>query len=124
MPARALGRLRKGPEFDDAYREGTVLNGPLFVLRKRANALNHDRWGFAVGKKLAPHAVVRNRTRRQLRAAAATTQRAPAPPPEGDGPHFDIIVTAKSALLTAPYTRIASELSRMVAHTVPAGPPR
>lgn len=114
MSARAPGRLRKGPEFDDVYREGTVLNGPLFVLRARPNTLNHHRWGFAVGKKLASHAVVRNRTRRRLRSAAQLH----APAPDPSRPHLDIIVTAKAALLTANFSRISREIARLAANAL------
>ena len=57
MASRPLGRLRKGREFDTAYSKGTVTNGPLFVVRVFPNGLGHNRWGFAVGKKLAPSAV-------------------------------------------------------------------
>ena len=83
-------RLRKGGEFDTAYSEGTVIGGPLLVLRVRANGLGHSRWGFAVGKRIAPHATQRNRTKRVLREAARLIAVAPG---------WDIVVTARGAAL-------------------------
>lgn len=104
MPAQ-LGRLRKGREFDSAYREGTVLHGPLFVLRVRLNEVGRPRWGFAVGKKLVPHAVGRNRLRRQLREAAKAA---------GVAAPCDFMVTAKARLLDASYAEMQTELSILV----------
>lgn len=66
---RRSERLRKGDEFDTVYKKGAVISGPLLVVRCLGNDLGHPRWGFAVGKRLAPKAVVRNRVRRRLREA-------------------------------------------------------
>lgn len=84
-------RLRKGPEFDRVYREGTVIGGPLLVIRHLPNALGHARWGFAVGKRLERRAVVRNRVRRRLRDVARAA-------PVGA---YDIVVTARAGALAA-----------------------
>ena len=108
---RSLGRLRKGPEFDVVYREGTVVNGPLFVLRMRTNEVGHERWGFAVGKKLAPRAVDRNALRRRLREAARSfASNAEQVRPLSGG--VDIIVTARAPLAGANYNQIRLELAR------------
>ena len=85
-------RLRKGPEFDTAYAKGTVIGGPLVVLRMLPNELGYARWGFAVGKKLAPLSTTRNRVRRLFREAVQSL----------DGQEsYDIIVTARREALTA-----------------------
>jgi len=108
MPARPLGRLRKGREFDSAYSEGTVFNGPLCVVRARPNDLGLERYGFAVGKKLAPSSVVRNRTRRRLREAVREVR-------AGTKPRgADVIITAKSRLLGASYPDLMRELGRQL----------
>lgn len=83
-------RLRKGSEFDTAYSEGTVIGGPLLVLRVRANGLGIARWGFAVGKRIAPLATQRNRTKRVVREAARQI---------AVEPGWDIVVTARGAAL-------------------------
>ncbi len=63
-------RLRKGSEFDTVYQKGTVVSGPLLVVRYVANGEGPSRWAFAVGKRVSKKAVDRNRLRRQLREAA------------------------------------------------------
>lgn len=98
-----LGRLRKGREFDRVYSEGTVIGGPLFVVRFLEGEGAEARWGFAVGKKLAPKATVRNRVRRQLRAAAREVQG------ERKG---DFVVTARPKVLEAPFAEIRKQLAR------------
>ena len=108
MPARPLGRLRKGREFDSVYSEGTVFNGPLCVVRVRPNELGTERYGFAVGKKLAPSSVERNRTRRRLREAVREARA------RGEAQSVDIIITAKARLLVAGHAELVRELSRQL----------
>lgn len=109
MAAARLGRLRKGAEFDTAYAQGTVSSGPLFVVRTYDGGAEASRWGFAVGKKLAPRAVDRNRMRRKMREAA---RRCVLETP------LDVIVTAKAPALGASYGEVCrameSELQRSV----------
>ena len=109
MASRPLGRLRKGREFDTAYSKGTVTNGPLFVVRVFPNGLDHNRWGFAVGKKLVPSAVDRNRVRRRLREAIRALE-----PARPGAAGFDGIVTAKARASHANWDQLVSELGRQV----------
>ena len=94
-------RLRKGPEFDTVYAQGTVIAGPLIVLRVLPNSAGHPRWGFAVGKKLVPGAVGRNRLRRRLREAARLS-------PASES--LDIVITARRGAIDASFR----DLSRAV----------
>jgi ribonuclease P protein component len=96
-------RLRKGEEFDTAYREGTVTGGPLLVVRQRANDLGTVRWGFAVGKRLAKQAVTRNLVKRRLREAARGL-----PVPGG----HDVIVTARQGAVEASYAELRRALEQ------------
>lgn len=98
-------RLRKGPEFDRAYREGTVTSGPLIVLRVVPNGQDVTRWGFAVGKRISKRAVVRNRIRRRLREAARAMD-----VPEG----YDVVVTARNGTIEASYAALSKALGRAV----------
>lgn len=98
-------RLRKGAEFDTVYSEGTVVSGPLVVLRILPNACGHPRWGFAVGKRLAKSAVVRNRTKRRLRECARRL--------EGIG-SFDIVATARGGAVEASSAELHSALERVI----------
>lgn len=99
-------RLRKGTEFDQAYSQGTVIGGPLVVIRVSANNVGHARWGFAVGKKIAPLATVRNLVRRRMRQAAGSL--------EWDESQ-DIVVTARREALGASYAEITAAIARGLA---------
>lgn len=44
-----------------------VINMPFFLLRYKVNHLEHNRYGFIIGKKIDKTAVGRNRAKRQLR---------------------------------------------------------
>lgn len=96
-------RLRKGEQFDQTYREGTAVSGPLLVLRYRASGVPGVRWGFAVGKRLAKSAVVRNRVRRRLREAARQIA-------VEDG--FDLVVTARGGAIEADFDTLLAALRR------------
>jgi ribonuclease P protein component len=113
---KRANRLRKGAEFDRVYAEGTVLNGPFFVVRYLENELGLPRWGFAVGKRLSKHAVDRNRTKRRLREAADALQLAFG---------ADIVLTAKQPAMDAPQqalaTALAERMQRIAAEST-AGP--
>lgn len=105
-------RLPKGSAFDRAYREGTVVGGPLLVLRHLQTDGEATRWGFAVGKRISKRAVVRNRIRRRLREAARTLA-----VPEG----YDIVVTARARTLDADYWTLLKALRRGIERAGIAG---
>jgi len=98
-------RLRKGPEFDRVYSTGTVVAGSYFILRHSPNDGFPARWGFAVGKRLAKKAVVRNRIRRRLRECARSL-------PVRAG--ADIIVTARARALEATSADIRRALEKQL----------
>jgi ribonuclease P protein component len=94
-------RLRKGSEFDTVYQKGTVVSGPLLVLRHLPNPDGATHWGFAVGKRISKKAVERNLIRRRLREAARLL-------PVAAG--HDIVVTARARALSASYGELESGL--------------
>ncbi len=96
-------RLRKGNEFDSVYSKGAVVGGPLLVLRHIPNNVGDVRWGFAVGKRLAKQATLRNRTKRRLKAAAERTHVLPG---------VDIVVTARHGAIEASYADLEDALVR------------
>lgn len=96
-------RLRKGDQFDTAYRKGTVIGGPFLVLRVLRNDLGYTRWGFAVGKKIAKRSTERNYNRRRLKAAADQADVTMG---------ADIIVTARKEALRASYDDLRRALER------------
>ena len=96
-------RLRKGTEFDEAYSQGTAIGGPLVVLRVRPNDLGYTRWGFAVGKKIAPLATKRNQVRRRLREIARSLDWHESQ---------DIVVTARKDALPASSSELRAAIER------------
>lgn len=96
-------RLRKGSEFDSAFSKGTVIGGPLVVLRVLPNSVGHARWGFAVGKKIARLSTTRSRVKRLMREAARSI--------ELDSP-TDIIVTARRDALEANFAQFQTAIER------------
>lgn len=113
MASVAPGRMKRGREFDEVFEQGQVTQGRLIVLRFRPNELGQSRWGFAVGKRLAPKSVVRNRLRRRLREAVRES---------GAATGWDVIVVARPLLLTAAFPQITSELQALVSQTVARAP--
>jgi len=99
-------RLRKGGEFDTAFSEGTVVSGPLLLLRYRANGTGVTRWGFAVGKRITKLATERNRTRRRLREVARRL------PVRGG---YDVIVVGRGGCATASSSELREALERRLA---------
>ncbi|MCC6381312.1 MAG: ribonuclease P protein component [Dehalococcoidia bacterium] len=96
-------RLRKGDEFDQTYREGTAVSGPLLVVRYRPRGGPGVRWGFAVGKRLTRSAVARNRVRRRLREAARQL---------GVVDGVDLVVTARKGALEADFASLQVAIQR------------
>jgi ribonuclease P protein component len=102
-PVERARRLRKGTEFDTVYQKGTVVSGPLLVLRCLETGGEAPRWGFAVGKRIARKATDRNRVRRRLREAARTLQVRPG---------YDIVVTARLPAIDASYGSLRAALEK------------
>ena len=108
-----LGRLSKGREFDQVYREGVAISGPLLVLRcLQVAPSNHEiaapgaKWGFAVGKKLARLSVDRNHARRRLRECARSFEVMPG---------TLCVITLRPAGLRAPFESLRLALARALA---------
>ena len=107
LPVRPHGfppalRIRKGPEFDRVFREGSRAGDALLVVNVLPNGLRHPRLGLAVGKGVGG-AVVRNRVKRLLREAFRLHRA------EFPAAH-DLVVVAK-APGSAAYTLAACERS-------------
>ncbi|WP_322818940.1 ribonuclease P protein component [Tepidiforma sp.] len=102
-------RLRRGPEFDTAYQKGTVVRGPLLIVRGRRSGLARTRWGFAVGRRLVAKAHDRNRVRRRLREAARWA---------GVGEGWDIVVVAREGAVAARFEALVEEVRRLVRRLV------
>lgn len=97
-------RLRRRADFAAAYRSGKVEGNRLLVVRVRPNGHDVTRFGFAVGKVVGG-AVVRNRIKRRLRAAA-------------DSLHViegaDIVIGARRTAATADFAALRQSLSTLL----------
>lgn len=98
-------RLRKGSEFDTVYQKGTVVSGPLLVLRHTPRPGEQGRWGFAVGKRISRKAVERNLVRRRLREGARVLPVAPG---------HDVVVTARARALGATFDELQTALRALL----------
>lgn len=62
-------RVRTRADFDRVFKDGRRVGLPFLALHWRADTAGSPRLGLAVSRKVDPHAVGRNRIKRQLRDA-------------------------------------------------------
>ncbi|HZH90740.1 MAG TPA: ribonuclease P protein component [Pyrinomonadaceae bacterium] len=88
-------KLRKSAEFRSVYEGGKRFDGRLMTAFVRRNESGHHRLGITASKRVARHAVDRNRMKRLLREmyrlSEATLQ--------GIEPKYDWVFNAKRSLL-------------------------
>ena len=89
MIARPL-RLRRPFDFEHVRRHGRSWSTPLVVLVTLPNALEHNRYGFAVGRRIGK-ATARNRVKRRLREAVRDLH-------PSLRPGYDVVVIARGPL--------------------------
>ena len=103
----AVRRLKKRADFL-AARGGEKRRGPLFLLEIRARSdPDEPRVGFTVTKK-SGNAVQRNRIRRRLKEAVRILAA------RDMAPGHDYVIVGRGEVLTAPFDRLKSELSRRI----------
>ena len=68
-PFRPSMRIRRGAEFQRAYRQGSRAKGQWMVVVAVENGLGETRLGLSIGKRIWKLAVRRNRVRRVFREA-------------------------------------------------------
>lgn len=98
-------RLRRRQDFKAVYRAGRPFVRQSLVLRVRPNPDTPvPRFGFTVGKRLG-NAVLRNRVRRRLRAAARLS---------GARGSVDIVIIARASAATASYQDLERTLRALL----------
>jgi ribonuclease P protein component len=102
MRLRPRQRLRRGAEFDEAFRRGARLEGRLFLLVAAPNGRGFDRLGVAAGRRVGG-AVERNRARRLLRESFRRMGRKA-------GPGLDLVVVARAPLARRGQAEVDREL--------------
>ena len=101
---RAL-RLRGSADFARVRNEGKVFRHPVLSLAVRCNSRGLNRYGFIVSKALGG-AVVRNRSKRQLRALASRLH-------VNSRQGFDIVLIARPQLVRQPFDELRRILAEM-----------
>ncbi|MCX7895540.1 MAG: ribonuclease P protein component [Thermoanaerobaculum sp.] len=98
--------LRQRREFTKAYQEGVKIHGRIIVvfLRLRGEG-GGPRLGITVTRRVGG-AVVRNRCRRRIRAAARWGYQVVA------GMPLDVVVNVKREVAEAPWSEVVAELVR------------
>ncbi len=94
--------MKENHLFRRLYAKGKSAVSPCLAVYVRKNKLPRSRLGITVGTKVGK-AVIRNRTRRRLREAYRTHERAMAP-------GWDIVVVARVKAAYAPYQELQREL--------------
>lgn len=92
-PERGANRLRRRQDFVSVLQHGRRLRHRLLSLGLRPNGLSHNRYGYAIGKRVGT-AVVRNRVRRRLRAIVRALPLAPG---------YDVVLTASDTSAAASF---------------------
>lgn len=94
--------LKKRADFINA-RKGRRVSTPAFFVQIRPNGTDATRVGYTATKKLGG-AVIRNRAKRRLRAAARATIS------DSGQAGFDYVLIARAAVITRPFDRLLDDL--------------
>lgn len=115
-------RLRRNKDFSKVYEKGLRQKGPDLVLRALLHPKENSetdkakgpknalptRVGISIGKKVSKHAVVRNRLKRQIRAA----MRGLLPKIK---PGWDLAIVVKTTAPRCNYHQILQQLEQLLA---------
>lgn len=98
-------RLRRKRDFKSLREQGVSRSNPLLVLRTSPNGLAHSRFGFAIGRRVASSAVVRNRLKRRLRDLV---RRAPT------NPGWDMLIIPRTAAIDVEFNALQQALANVM----------
>jgi ribonuclease P protein component len=107
-------RLRRQRDFQALREQGVSRAHPLLVLRTTPNKLAYSRFGFAISRRIARRAVVRNKLRRRLQDLV---RRAPV---QGG---WDMLFIARTAAPTATFDELQQALANVMERAKVLTPP-
>ena len=105
MTAEGLGageRIRRRPEFERVYNEGTRISGRFMTVFLLPNARETQRCGVAATRKLGS-AVERNRAKRLAREIFRRHKAAPG---------YDVVIVPRREMLDAPFANLEADYDR------------
>ena len=95
-------RIRRRPEFERVYNEGTRVSGRFMTVFLLSNGRETQRCGVAATRKLGP-AVERNRAKRLAREIFRRHKVAPG---------YDIVIVPRREMLDAPFASLEADYDR------------
>jgi ribonuclease P protein component len=98
-------RLLKPGEFEAVFAAGRRIQEKWLTAAFRPNALPHARLGLAISARAVPHAVQRNRIKRQVRESFRRRL--------GDLPALDLVVLARPGAAKAGTPLLRAEIDRI-----------
>jgi ribonuclease P protein component len=101
-------RLRTREEFDAVQKGGRRAPARYATVLARANDLSHDRLGVIASRRVGG-AVRRNRAKRRIRECFRLL-----PSPGAVARSLDVVVIARSELVTAPFADVQADLASAI----------
>lgn len=102
----SVNKLRKKKDFDNVYKKGRIVFGPVFNIRFVKNDLGFPRFAFVISKKTAKLSVKRNLVKRRLRSAVLQLSHYK--------DNFDIVINIKVGIFQVNYEGIVKELEKLL----------
>ena len=100
-------RLKSNDDFKKIFKYGKISENEFMKIKFLKNFKKHSRFGFIVSNKFARKAVVRNLSRRRLRAAVYFLL-------ENIKPGFDIVIWPKIALKKISYQILLNNFKNLL----------
>lgn len=109
MPQNA--RLRNSAEFRAVYSKGSRFDGRLVTVFILANGLDRQRLGITASRKMARHAVDRNRAKRLVREAFRLSR----PELASLRANYDWVFNVRRAIIETKLDAVIEDLRRVLA---------
>jgi ribonuclease P protein component len=98
---KKLFRISNSQEYNNTYKNGLKIPGKYLIAYIMINNLGINRFGIVASKKVG-NAVIRNRSRRRIRAIAESSG-------EHLQPGYDIVIIARQSIVATDYNRLEKD---------------